>query len=697
MSFRKAKFICLRHVNNYGWQVYEREMKRIISLLFAVVMAALFAVTAFAAQGDGADSVLTLDAPKSVNVYNKPGGIYISFSAVENAEEYYIYRSDLEAPLTCVRSGGKLAFIDTSAVNGKSYTYYIKAVSGDIRSEASYSKQYKFVQAPVLIGAANGDGYSYVKWKPVSGADKYYVYRKVNGSSWKFYTVTSSKAVMIHDKTVKAGNNYTYTVQAVIDGFISGYDAQGKTASYVAKPENIKVINAKDGLFVSWNKGAGDVSYRLYRRDTKNTSWRLIYEGASAFYQDNSVANGTVYTYTVRSVGKLGTYSAYNTKGASLTALKMPSFTLMNTSDGVLIDWNEFSTAGEYRVYRKAQGEKSWTCIRVIKDKKVTEYTDKKVTSGVTYTYTIKQVKGNVLGSYNINGKSIKYMKAPKMAVAHTPSGIKISWNKSTVGTGYAVDRKTGENGTWTQIAVYRNLNTLSCYDKKCVIGKENFYRVRVLGTELATNADSLYGIDPNKPMVALTYDDGPYSPVTDRILNVLEKNNSRATFFVVGNRVNSYRSSLLRAYNMGCEIANHTYSHQILTSADNSTIKSQIDKTNNAVKAITGESPVLVRAPGGSTNSRVLGAVKYPFISWSVDTLDWKSRNANSVVSVIKNNVKDGSIILMHDLYSSTASASETVIPWLIKQGYQIVTVSEMMAVKGKTLSPGKVYYNGY
>ena len=85
------------------------------------------------------------------------------------------------------------------------------------------------------------------------------------------------------------------------------------------------------------------------------------------------------------------------------------------------------------------------------------------------------------------------------------------------------------------------------------------------------------------------------------------------------------------------------------------------------------------------------------PFIQWSVDTLDWKSRNASSVVSVIKNNVRDGSIILMHDLYASTASATETIVPWLISKGYQIVTVSEMMAVNGTKMQSGKVYFNGY
>lgn len=678
--------------------------KRFLFIAFIAVILCGLAISPVYATGTDddmgqtdPDEVISLLSPESINVFNKPEGIYLSFSEVEGADEYYIYRSDLDAPLTVVSAENGCFYLDKSVVNGGKYTYGVRAVTGDVKSDISYSQNYKFVKAPVLISAANGDGYSYVKWNSVAGADKYYVYRKLNGGSWKFLSVVSGAAVMFPDKTAKAGNNYSYTVQAVGDGFISGYNSSGKTTSYVSKPTGTKVINAKDGLFISWNRGTGDVSFRLYRKDTVNKSWKLIYEGKNAYYQDNSIVNGTTYTYTVRSVGKVGTYSAYDTKGVGLTALKMPQLTVVNTPDGVLIDWNEFSTPTEYRIYRKAQGETSWTCIRCIKDKKVTEYTDTKVTAGVTYTYTVKQMKGTVPGSYNISGVSVKFAKAPRLIAAHTPQGIKLSWNKSAAGSGYVVERKVGEKGSWAVIATYTTLNTMSCYDKKCTFGKENFYRVRVTDTDLVSNTESLYGIDPDKPMVALTFDDGPLTSVTARILDVLEENNSRATFFVVGNRVNTYRNCIERAYGMGCEIGNHTYSHQTLTVVNANAMKSQINQTNNAVKNITGEAPVLARAPGGSVNSSVLSNIKMPFISWSIDTLDWKSRNATSVVNVIKNNVKDGSVILMHDLYGSTASAVEAIVPWLIKQGYQIVTVSEMMAVRGYDLQSGKVYYNGY
>ena len=128
--------------------------------------------------------------------------------------------------------------------------------------------------------------------------------------------------------------------------------------------------------------------------------------------------------------------------------------------------------------------------------------------------------------------------------------------------------------------------------------------------------------------MVALTFDDGP-GVYTDDIVDCLNKYGGHATFFVVGNRVNTYKKQLNYAYDSGNEIANHTYSHPILTTIGTSKIKSQISKTDKAVEKITGQKPTLVRAPGGATNKTVRKAVSKPFIHWSIDTLDWKHRNS--------------------------------------------------------------------
>lgn len=199
--------------------------------------------------------------------------------------------------------------------------------------------------------------------------------------------------------------------------------------------------------------------------------------------------------------------------------------------------------------------------------------------------------------------------------------------------------------------------------------------------------------IDLNQKMVALTYDDGPsqYTPI---ILDVLEKNNSVATFFVVGDRVPYYPSIVKQTCDMGCEIGNHTQSHTILTSVDVPTIQNQINAANTAVKNITGTSPIVMRPPGGGYNATVQSAVGMPLIMWSIDTLDWKTLSAPATQAAVLDHVRDGDVVLMHDLHGPTAEASKTIIPELVRRGYQLVTVSELADCRG-AMQNGGAYYS--
>lgn len=199
--------------------------------------------------------------------------------------------------------------------------------------------------------------------------------------------------------------------------------------------------------------------------------------------------------------------------------------------------------------------------------------------------------------------------------------------------------------------------------------------------------------IDKNKKMVALTYDDGP-SIYTPRILKILKENDSVATFFVVGNRVPTYSDNVKTACDMGCEIGNHTYEHKCLTRLSEAEVRRQISRTNKNVKKVTGQTPVIMRPTGGATNTNVKKWVGMPSIIWSIDTLDWKTRNADSTKRAVLDHVKDGDIVLMHDLYSATATASETIIPELVKRGYQLVTVSELAECRGGMQETG-AYFN--
>lgn len=195
-------------------------------------------------------------------------------------------------------------------------------------------------------------------------------------------------------------------------------------------------------------------------------------------------------------------------------------------------------------------------------------------------------------------------------------------------------------------------------------------------------------------PMLALTFDDGP-SQYTPQILDLLETYDATATFFVVGSRVDTYSDTISRAIQLGCEIGNHTVNHVDLTNADMATLAKEIGDCNNSVCQNTGYTPSLLRPPYGSTNQSVRENVGMPLILWSIDTRDWESRDAAAVIDEVLDQVQDGDIVLMHDLYGSTAEACKTIIPELIARGYQLVTVSQLAQAKGIDLENGERYFS--
>ena len=275
-------------------------------------------------------------------------------------------------------------------------------------------------------------------------------------------------------------------------------------------------------------------------------------------------------------------------------------------------------------------------------------------------------------------------------------SGSKYYFGKS--GKAYVGKRKVGKATYYFAVngkrkTGWRTINGKKYYfspkNGKMVTGKKTISHYLCYFSEKGV---LLRKIDKNKKMVALTYDDGP-SIYTPRILKTLKENNSVATFFVVGNRVPMYSDTVKKAYDMGCEIGNHTYEHKSLPNLSETEVKRQISKTNKEVKKAIGEKPVIMRPTGGATNTNIKKWVGMPSIIWSVDTLDWKTRNADSTRRAVLNRVKDGDIVLMHDLYSATATASETIIPELVRRGYQLVTVSELAECRGGMKETGAYY----
>ena len=296
------------------------------------------------------------------------------------------------------------------------------------------------------------------------------------------------------------------------------------------------------------------------------------------------------------------------------------------------------------------------------------------------------------------NGNLFYYKDGVKIKnTGKAVSGSKYYFGKS--GKAYVGKRKVGKATYYFAVngkrkTGWRTINGKKYYfspkNGKMVTGKKTISHYLCYFSEKGV---LLRKIDKNKKMVALTYDDGP-SIYTPRILKTLKENNSVATFFVVGNRVPMYSDTVKKAYGMGCEIGNHTYEHKILTRADAAGIRNQVSRTNVAVKKITGTAPIVMRPPGGAVNNMVKSQTGMPMILWSIDTLDWRTRNAASTKTAVLDHVKDGDIVLMHDLYEATANASTTIIPTLVERGYQLVTVSELAECRGG-MKDGCLYYS--
>lgn len=199
--------------------------------------------------------------------------------------------------------------------------------------------------------------------------------------------------------------------------------------------------------------------------------------------------------------------------------------------------------------------------------------------------------------------------------------------------------------------------------------------------------------VNPAKPMIALTFDDGP-GKYTEELLAKLKEYDARATFFLLGENVNKYPEIVEEMVNIGCELGNHTTNHKNLTKLDVEEMQSQIETTNTLIQNLTGEKVAIVRPPYGAVNAQVRENVAYPFIMWSVDTTDWERKDAESIKNYTLDVVQDGDIILMHDIHEYTVEATIAMIPELIERGYQLVTVSEMAEVHGVKLENGTKYF---
>lgn len=196
-----------------------------------------------------------------------------------------------------------------------------------------------------------------------------------------------------------------------------------------------------------------------------------------------------------------------------------------------------------------------------------------------------------------------------------------------------------------------------------------------------------------NRKLLAFTFDDGPSRLHTKRIVDAFEKVNGKATFFMLGLQLEIYPEQAQYVAQKGHQLGNHTYSHPDLTRISVEEVIMEIEKTNQLIFDVTGVHSTVVRPTYGLVNEASSAAIKYPLIHWNLDSIDWKSRDKNAVIDSVMRDVKDNSIIIMHDIYESTAEAVEYLLPVLANQGYEFVTIDELARLNGVQLEASELY----
>lgn len=205
-------------------------------------------------------------------------------------------------------------------------------------------------------------------------------------------------------------------------------------------------------------------------------------------------------------------------------------------------------------------------------------------------------------------------------------------------------------------------------------------------------NDDGSYDPEKKRPLLALTFDDGP-GQYTDKLLDCLEENNAHATFFMLGQNVQNYQSEVKRMLDIGCEIGNHSWDHKNMFELSLDDVAKQFNDADQALIDACGQASTVVRAPYGNCNDDIISTVGKPFIMWSIDSLDWSYKDADLDYNGIMNDsgLQDGAVILMHDIHEPSVEAAIRLIPDLIAQGYKLVTISEMAEAKNVTLQPAR------
>ena len=345
-------------------------------------------------------------------------GVKVDWNLVSNAAGYIVYRregSGAYQKIAGFTDGVTKSYVDTTAVNGKTYSYAVKAINGSVQSTyVGKSIAYVKTLATPQFTLTNTSAGVKIDWNLVSNATGYIVYRRQgNGAFQKVAGFTDSKVKSYVDKTAVSGTKYSYAVKAINGSVQSKYVSKDIVFAKALTVPQFTLTSTSTGVKVDWNLVSGATGYIVYRREGNEAFKKVagFTDGVTKSYIDKTAVSGKKYAYAVKALNG-NVQSTYNSKEITyLTTLATPQFTLEQVDGGVKISWNLVDNATGYIVYRRTKNS-TFSKIAGFTDGKTKSYVDTKVANGTQYYYAVKAINGSIQSTYT--SKTITYVEKTK-------------------------------------------------------------------------------------------------------------------------------------------------------------------------------------------------------------------------------------------------------------------------------------------
>ena len=455
--------------------------------------------------------VTYLPSPVVTSVTNISAGVELKWETVENAAYYWIYRKavGVETELTEYATVVSNSFIDTEVEVGKAYTYSIKAVN-DYGESAFTKTGYTVTRVPatVVTNVVAGADRITVYFDKVEGVDGYNIYRRTDSTDWEKAGSVSVNAECFEDIKALSGMDYYYCVVPFIGNSESQKISTEESVYYIKAPQNVKSVNTKDALEVTWDAVGGASEYYVYRKTSQAEAMELvaaIKAGNKLKYIDENVEIDEIYQYAVQAISVKGTsfFSEQSPETMRITCVK--DVEAVRVADGIYIQWRNHKFAENYIVCRLENDV--WKRIGETAE---VDFTDTTVESGKTYSYAVIPVVATFEGGIDEEEiYEIKYLASPTItAITNYKATVKIEWSKVAGAEKYdlqrvTLDSKGNNRGSYKTIATVSASET-SFKDTDLVAGRRYRYRVyAIAGDDISVASSSFKNIFLSVPKIS--------------------------------------------------------------------------------------------------------------------------------------------------------------------------------------------------